>query len=389
MMAAYPDNWQWTNGIQQERGRMLLALAWLVRVDDRPQYRAWLKRLADDMEKCQDSCGAIREELGSPGKGTCPPARSNAEYGQFEASLIQENGDPVADMLYTCNFTFVGLHEAYAATRDTQFRRMADKLADFLVRIQVTSEAHPELDGGWFRAFDYRKWDYWGSNADAGWGAWSIEVGWTQAWIPTVLALRVLDLNLWDLTGKSKIARHWEKCRQSMLGDESFAESDAKKVKHAAIDCPVKLATEPAPGYPGCGALSLTDGCLGEATHAAPEWLGYLGDDLEATIDLGVPMDINQLAVNYLVSTSVGIFPPRRVEFAVSEDARQFQTVRRVEPEIPSKPAGPLVASASADGLKARGRYVRVRAVNLGMLPGWVAKQPTKAWLFVDEVLVR
>jgi hypothetical protein len=389
MMAAYPDNWQWTNGIQQERGRMLLALAWLVRVDDRPQHRAWLKRLADDMEKCQDSCGAIREELGSPGKGTCPPARSNAEYGQFEASLIQENGDPVADMLYTCNFTFVGLHEAYAATRDTQFRRMADKLADFLVRIQVTSEAHPELDGGWFRAFDYRKWDYWGSNADAGWGAWSIEVGWTQAWIPTVLALRVLDLNLWDLTGKSKIARHWEKCRQSMLGDESFAESDAKKVKHAAIDCPVKLATEPAPGYPGCGALSLTDGCLGEATHAAPEWLGYLGDDLEATIDLGVPMDINQLAVNYLVSTSVGIFPPRRVEFAVSEDARQFQTVRRVEPEIPSKPVGPLVARASADGLKARGRYVRVRAVNLGILPGWVAKQPTKAWLFVDEVLVR
>jgi hypothetical protein len=220
MMAAYPDNWQWTNGIQQERGRMLLTLAWLIRADDRPEYRAWLKRLADDVERCQDPCGAIREELGPPGKGQYPPARSNAEYGTNEASLIQANGDPVADMLYTCNFTFLGLHEAYAATHDPQFRRMADKLADFLVRIQVTSEAHPELDGGWFRAFDYRKWDYWGSNADAGWGAWSIEVGWTQAWIPTVLALRELDLNLWDLTSKSRIARHWEKCRQSMLGDD-------------------------------------------------------------------------------------------------------------------------------------------------------------------------
>ena len=228
MMAAYPDNWQWTNGIQQERGRMLLTLAWLVRVDDRPQHRAWLKRLADDMEKCQDSCGAIREELGAPGKGTCPPTRSNAEYGQFEASLIQANGDPVADMLYTCNFTFLGLHEAFAATGDPQFRRMADKLADFLVRIQVTSDAHPELDGGWFRAFDYRKWDYWGSNADAGWGAWSIEVGWTQAWIPTVLALRELGLNLWDLSSSSKIARHWEKCRQSMLGDEPVLVPDVK-----------------------------------------------------------------------------------------------------------------------------------------------------------------
>ena len=72
----------------------------------------------------------IREELGSPARGLVRPARSNAKYGQFEASLIAENGDRVADMLYTCNFTFVGLHEAYAATRDTEFRRMADKLAD-------------------------------------------------------------------------------------------------------------------------------------------------------------------------------------------------------------------------------------------------------------------
>mgnify|MGYP002410738032 CR=1 FL=1 len=39
MMEAYPDKWRWTNGIQQERGRMLLTLAWLIRVEDRPEYR--------------------------------------------------------------------------------------------------------------------------------------------------------------------------------------------------------------------------------------------------------------------------------------------------------------------------------------------------------------
>jgi hypothetical protein len=222
MMKAYPDNWRWTNGIQQERGRMLLPLAWLIRVDDRPQYRAWLKRLATDMQRCQDTCGAIREELGAIGKGDYRPPQSNAEYGTREASAIQQNGDPMADMLYTCNFTFLGLHEAYAATGDPQYRQMADKLAEFLVRIQVRSEAHPELDGGWFRAFDYKKWDYWGSNADAGWGAWSIEVGWTQAWIPTVLAMRELNLNLWDMTKKSKIARHWQKYKELMLPDEDL-----------------------------------------------------------------------------------------------------------------------------------------------------------------------
>ncbi len=220
MMKAYPRDWRWTNGIQQERGRMLLALAWLIRVDDRPEYRAWLKQLANDIEKCQDISGAIREELGALDHGDMAPPTSNAAYGTGEAPLIQENGDSVSDLLYTCNFTFLGLHEAYAATGDEQYKIMEDRLADFLIRIQVGSEKHSELDGGWFRAFDYRQWEYWGSNADAGWGAWSIEAGWTQAWLPTVLAMRELNKNLWDITSKSKVEKHFDSIRRQMIPDE-------------------------------------------------------------------------------------------------------------------------------------------------------------------------
>ena len=229
MMAAYPDRWSWTNGFQQERGRMLLPLAWLVRIDDKPEHRAWLKRIATDIEKCQDACGAIREELGPLKQGSYRPPKSNADYGKAEASLIHENGDTVADLLYTCNFTLVGLHEAHAATGDVQYKRMADRLADFLVRIQIRSETHPELDGGWFRAFDYRKWEYWGSNADAGWGAWAIEVGWTQAWIPTVLAMREINTSLWDLSKHSRVKDRFELIRKQMLPDEELLTREPKK----------------------------------------------------------------------------------------------------------------------------------------------------------------
>ena len=220
MMKAYPNNWRWTNGIQQERGRMLLPLAWLIRVDDRPEYRGWLKQIANDIEKCQDSSGAISEELGAFDHGDMAPVTSNKNYGTGEAPLIQQNGDAVSDMLYTCNFTSLGLHEAYGATGDQQYKRMADKLSEFLIRIQVKSEKHPEVDGGWFRAFDYHQWEYWGSNADSGWGAWSIEVGWTQAWIPSVLAMRELKINLWNLTRNSKIASKFENTRHQMIPDE-------------------------------------------------------------------------------------------------------------------------------------------------------------------------
>ena len=33
-------------------------------------------------------------------------------------------------------------------------------LAEYLTRIQVQSDAHPELAGAWFRAFDYDKEEY-------------------------------------------------------------------------------------------------------------------------------------------------------------------------------------------------------------------------------------
>jgi hypothetical protein len=216
-MAAYPDRWRWMNGIQQERARMLLPLAWLVRVEDSPEHRQWLRHMADALLAKQDPCGALQEEMGSMAQGRCRPPKSNEKYGTSEAPLIQENGDPACDLLYTSNFAFLGLHEAAAATGDTFYLRAEDKLAEFLCRIQVSSSVHPELDGGWFRAFDFRLWDYWASNTDWGWGVWSIETGWTQAWITSVLAMRHLKTSLWDLTANSTIGRHMDKLLPALI----------------------------------------------------------------------------------------------------------------------------------------------------------------------------
>ena len=50
-----------------------------------------------------------------------------------------------------------------------------------------------------YRAFDFEKWEVWASDADAGWGAWSVETGWTAPWIHLSLGLRHANTSLWAL----------------------------------------------------------------------------------------------------------------------------------------------------------------------------------------------
>lgn len=209
MMEAYPNDWVWTNGIQQERARMILPLAWLVRIDDTEEHRKWLDILVSKVLENQVESGAIREELGA-GKGRFGRTLKNSEYGLHEAPLIFTNGDPIADMLYTSNFAFFSLNEAAHATGDERYKNAVSKLSDFLTRIQVKSDKHKDLDGAWFRAFEYDRWEYWASNADNGWGAWNTLTGWTQSWIVATQVMTAQNQSFWNLTKESKVKKHME-----------------------------------------------------------------------------------------------------------------------------------------------------------------------------------
>ncbi len=217
-MEAYPAKWNWVISMQLDRARMVLPLAWLVRVDDTGEHRRWLDIVVTDLLKRQDSCGAIREEFGN-GEGMSGRTKSNKSYGEFEATLISHNGDKVTDQLYTNNFAFFGLNEAARATGNKRYADAAKKLSDYLIRIQVKSKKHPDVDGAWFRGFDYGRWDYWASNADAGWGVWSTLAGWSQTWIVVTLSLLENHSSYWESTSSSEINRFMPETVQLMFGN--------------------------------------------------------------------------------------------------------------------------------------------------------------------------
>lgn len=215
-MDAYPGNWLWGSSMQTQRARMILPLAWLVRIENTEQHRKWLDIMIKDVMKYQVEAGALREEIGK-GEGRFIPVKSNKDYGVDEASLIFKNGEPAACMLYTCNFAVFALNEAVHATGNAEYKKALDKLSDFLVRIQVKSKKFNDIDGAWFRAFDYKRWDYWASNSDAGWGAWCTLTGWIQSWIVTTLVQIEQKQSYWDLTKNSGINKYMQRTVNQMF----------------------------------------------------------------------------------------------------------------------------------------------------------------------------
>ena len=222
MMASYPEQWSWTNGIQQERARMILPLAWLYRVEPTEEHLKWLHYMTNELLKNQVTCGGIREELGDESKSSFGHSPSNEAYGSTEASLIFDNGDPVADMLYTTNFAFVGLCEAAKATNDSTYVKAVNQMRDFLIRIQVKSDKFRNVDGAWFRAFNYQDWNYWAANADAGWGAWSTLTGWIQSWIVGTQFLMEKNTSLWELSNRKDISKTANKVIEEMINNNNY-----------------------------------------------------------------------------------------------------------------------------------------------------------------------
>jgi hexosaminidase len=127
---------------------------------------------------------------------------------------------------------------------------------------------------------------------------------------------------------------------------------------------------------------------VGSTSYQDADWLGFEGPDLEAVIDLGAPTEVRRAAVRCLQNTGVGIYLPTKVEVALSEDGREFRPAVEAKSEVSPREAGPLVRVIGADMKAQPARFVRVRAVNTGVIPAGQPAAGQKAWLFVDEIVV-
>lgn len=173
LMSHYPDTIR-EQSETQEYCRLILPLSWLYWVTGEEKHKEWLYRVTKDLQKMKHPSGAYLE------RDEGYKAHMRNEVGQGESSLLAENGDPVADLLYTNNWLPLAFIQAYFVTKDSKFLNLWKESVSFFANAQIYSD-NTMIDGAWARGFDVELKEIYGSPADAGWGPWAIETGWTIA----------------------------------------------------------------------------------------------------------------------------------------------------------------------------------------------------------------
>lgn len=159
---------------------------------------------------------------------------------------------------------------------------------------------------------------------------------------------------------------------------------------HRALGAKASYAIPPSAKYFGGGNAGLVNGLRGNLQSLNETlWQGFEGDDAEVTIDLGKPVAVKKLSASFGQQRAWWIFLPTQVEYALSNDGKNFEHVAKVGHEVSVEHEGAVLHAfeAKLDTAK-RARYVRMKAKSLGVCPPGHPGAGGKAWVFVDEVMV-
>lgn len=146
----------------------------------------------------------------------------------------------------------------------------------------------------------------------------------------------------------------------------------------------ITIFAQPKKRYSVGGAFSLVDGVTGRLPWSGRDWLGFLGDDLNATIEMKQVEEVSKVTVDVLNAVQNWIHLPKEIEILVSEDGIKFESVIKVDWEYIKK----YERNVEITFDKVKAKYVKVIAKNYGKIPAGNPGEGTDAWLFADEISI-
>ncbi len=162
-----------------------------------------------------------------------------------------------------------------------------------------------------------------------------------------------------------------------------------KTIDHRAVGATVSLVNLYDRKYTGGGDSALTDGIIGLPAIGDRAWQAYREVDMVAEIDLGSKDTIREIQLGILKDELAWVFAPDQVKIEVSDDGKCWTQVAVIPKEnyISLNKHGSIRAVGSLPPLVIQ--FIRITATNIGVCPEGHLAEGERAWLFVDEIIVK
>ena len=159
---------------------------------------------------------------------------------------------------------------------------------------------------------------------------------------------------------------------------------------HKALAKPISLVNLPDKKYTFSGADILINGKEGvKNSYRTGSWLGFLGTDLEAVIDLKDKTIVSSVEINAVVNTRGSVFGPRAISVLTSDDGNIFKKVyQQFYPEIFEHISPKIVKYMLELNKEQQARYLKVHLESLKKAPNWHEKRGEEVYLMIDEIKV-
>lgn len=150
---------------------------------------------------------------------------------------------------------------------------------------------------------------------------------------------------------------------------------------HKAVNKNITLNVEPNKTYRGSGSKGLINGINGSNNRFGDkEWLGFWGDDLEVTIDLGEPTNINSIETRFYNAKGQWVYAPKQVGIAFNDLDFEYYNVDEEG----------LIVDFKANNFNVKDiRIIKLKVPNYGVIADGLQGAGHKAWTFIDEIIVK
>ena len=140
--------------------------------------------------------------------------------------------------------------------------------------------------------------------------------------------------------------------------------------------------------YAAGGTIALIDLIRGTDNFQTGSWQGFHGDDVDIIVDLGEEMNLRQISAGFLQDQNSWIFMPEWVEFSISRDGREWETIAREINRVDERYDGGITHDFSVMTSGAKIRYIKILGKNRAICPEWHPGAGSPAWLFIDEIVI-